>query len=382
MGNPIQNLSAHAALIAGDNTWIESDAIAQLIRVSQLPGMIRSCGMPDLHPGRGYPIGAAFLTDSVIYPALVGSDIGCGMSLWSTDLMAHKVKLDKLEKKIGNIDKPLDASWDEFIQAKLTANNLPHSPFNMSLGTIGGGNHFAELLTLDKVEDQQRFAATSINPKKVVLMVHSGSRGMGEAVLRAHVEAHSHQGLAVGIADFSNYLAEHNAALRFAELNRECIARRLLSNLGTEGERQLDVNHNLLTPFESEGQKGWLHRKGATPTDQGLVMIPGSRGDYSYLVEPQTEALSLMSLPHGAGRKWIRNACKGRLERNFTADQLRRSELGSRVICDSKALLYEEAPQAYKSIETVIEPLQQAGLLQVIARFKPLLTYKSRGSHQ
>ncbi|MFX8293439.1 RtcB family protein, partial [Acinetobacter baumannii] len=73
--------------------------------------------MPDLHPGRGYPVGAAFFSVGRLYPALIGGDIGCGMTLWATDLDANKVSLDKLDKRLGNIDTPLDESWRERVAA-------------------------------------------------------------------------------------------------------------------------------------------------------------------------------------------------------------------------------------------------------------------------
>ena len=108
------------------------------------------------------------------------------------------------------------------------------------------------------------------------------------------------------------------------------------------------------------------------------MVIPGSRGDYSYLVEPVASEASLWSLAHGAGRKWMRSECRERLSRRYAIEQLARTALGSRVICDDRDLIFEEAPEAYKSIGTVIAALQGAGLIRVLARLKPLLTYKKR----
>ncbi len=125
-------------------------------------------------------------------------------------------------------------------------------------------------------------------------------------------------------------------------------------------------------------QLGWIHRKGATPSDQGMIMIPGSRGDFSYLVKPKLTETSLLSLAHGAGRKWIRTGCKKRLSHKYSVEQMQRTKLGSRVICDNKELLYEEAPQAYKDINSVIDVLLKADLIELVARFKPVLTYKMR----
>ena len=142
----------------------------------------------------------------------------------------------------------------------------------------------------------------------------------------------------------------------------------------------LDVHHNFVTRADIHGQSGWLHRKGATPSDAGPVLIPGSRGDFSYLVRPTRLCHdTLLSLAHGAGRKWIRSACKDRLFRLMTPTQMGRTALGSRVICNDRQLIYEEAPQAYKSIASVVQALEGAGLIEVLARTRPVLTYKTRG---
>ena len=143
--NP-QIISENIVLIADSNTWIEGNAIQQLQTTARLPQMRHVAGMPDLHAGRGYPIGAAFFSLGRFYPALIGNDIGCGMALWQTDLPAHKAKPAKLTKQLGSIDMPLDESWQERIN-KI----LPQHPFQVALGSIGGGNHFADLQTVDTV---------------------------------------------------------------------------------------------------------------------------------------------------------------------------------------------------------------------------------------
>ncbi|MQA53401.1 RNA ligase RtcB family protein [Pseudomonas piscis] len=375
MDTCIRHLSNGVSLIASDTTWIEDKALQQLHTTAQLPGMRQVVGMPDLHPGRGYPVGAAFFSTEVIYPALVGNDIGCGMALWQTDISSIRPNLDKLEKKIGNIDLPLDEQWDEEREQL----GLPVTGHEHSLGTIGGGNHFAELQQLDQVYDTEALQALELNSKALLLLVHSGSRGLGEAILRRHVDQHGHQPLEVDSVAGAQYLQQHNEALRFAEANRRLIAERLLCNLRAKGHTVLDINHNLVSPANVDGVSGWLHRKGATPSDVGPVVIPGSRGDYSYLVQPIPATASLYSLAHGAGRKWLRSDCKGRLDARFSFEQLKRTQLGSRVICEDRGLMYEEAPEAYKSIDSVVGSLRDAGLVKIIARLKPVLTYKRRG---
>ena len=370
MGTLIPNIH----LIANADTWIEGDAVQQLETTARLPHMQQVAGMPDLHPGRGYPVGAAFFSSSHFYPALIGNDIGCGMAFWQTGLSAHKAKAAKLAQRLGNIDAPLDDSWQPRRHEL-----LPDHPQHAALGTIGGGNHFAELQRLDTVYQADLLPA-ALDSGCLQLLVHSGSRGLGQQILRRHVDAFGHQGLSEHSADADAYLAEHAAALAFAHANRRLIAERMLARWNADGSPLLDVHHNFVEPATIAGQNGWLHRKGATPSDRGLVMIPGSRGDYSYLVQPAADcSLSLYSLAHGAGRKWQRGECKGRLSHKYSVESLRQTALGSVVVCQDKALFFEEAPQAYKSIDSVIAAMQTAGLITPVARFKPVLTYKTAG---
>ncbi|MBV4506637.1 RNA ligase RtcB family protein [Pseudomonas sp. BW13M1] len=375
MGTCIRNLSDGAVLVAADDTWIEGKAVQQLETTARLGGMHRVAGMPDLHPGRGYPVGAAFFSVGRLYPALVGNDIGCGMALWRTDIPTAKLHLDKLEKRLGNLDLPLDETWQEAVASF----GLPATGHERSLGTIGGGNHFAELQQLDESYDDAALAALGIERKHLLLLVHSGSRGLGEAILREQVDLFGHHGLEAGSEASTHYLGRHDGALRFAEANRQLIARRMLDRLRADGDVLLDINHNLVSPAQVDGLDGWLHCKGATPSDQGAVVIPGSRGDYSYLVQPIADERSLLSLAHGAGRKWMRSECKDRLVSRYSVEQLSRTALGSRVICADRALIYEEAPEAYKAIDSVVGALREAGLVRVLARLKPVLTYKTRG---
>jgi release factor H-coupled RctB family protein len=394
MGNFIQHISDRVSIIASDRLWLEDAAIQQTKTTSNLAGIERVVGLPDLHPGRGYPVGAAFFSLGRFYPALVGNDIGCGMALWQTDLLTSKAKLDKLDKQIANLDDVIgEEEWSALERHDPgVANQLKQLGALMrdagldvahlrSLGTLGGGNHFAELQAIDTVHDEALVAHNKLAPKYLQLLVHSGSRGLGQAVLRSHVEAFSHGGLVQDTPEADAYLAQHAAAVRFAELNRHLIAARIFHRLRCEAVRVLEVNHNTVLPAQVDGQDGWLHRKGATPSDQGLVMLPGSRDDYSYLLEPVTGAgdISLHSLAHGAGRKWQRTDCKGRLVKIATPAQLSRTSMGGRVICNDRALIYEEAPQAYKNVDSVLDCLVGAGLVRVVARSKPVLTYKTRG---
>lgn len=389
MGKSVQKITENVSLIASTDTWIEGLAVQQLIKTSELSGMHSVAGMPDLHPGRGYPIGAAFFTTNKIYPALVGNDIGCGMSFWQTSAKVSKVNLEKLAKKFVHVEQPLDESWSVIIENRKSEKGITTDNYDRALGTIGGGNHFAEFQAIDEVYDHGALDELGLNKKHLQLLVHSGSRGLGQSILVDHITKHNHDGLVIGddnIDDngLQDYMTKHDQAVRWAELNREFIAKRFLEAIRAKGECVLDVNHNLVSPKEIGGQLGWLHRKGATPSDRGYVVIPGSRGDYSYLVKPiegadESMAVSLCSLAHGAGRKWKRGECHGRLGHKYKREDLYRTALGSRVVCGNKELLYDEAPQAYKKCETVISDMVDAGLIEVVAKLRPVLTFKTNG---
>jgi release factor H-coupled RctB family protein len=144
-------------------------------------------------------------------------------------------------------------------------------------------------------------------------------------------------------------------------------------------ERLCDGCHNSITAREINGETVWVHRKGAVEDCGAPIMIPGSRGSMSYLVKPTGDGEThAWSLAHGAGRKWARSETRLRMRERFGVMELVRTPLGGRVICEERDLLYEEAPAAYKNIETVIGDLADAGLISVIATFRPLLTYKTR----
>lgn len=351
--------TAEVRLIASSKNWIEGSAVQQLEKTASLPGMRLAVGLPDLHPGKGSPIGAAFLTEGVVYPTLVGNDIGCGIGLWRTGLTAKAIKREAWAERLRNLDGEWDGDTTEFLASR----GIETAGFEHSLGTIGSGNHFAELQSIE-------------GDPHVYLCVHSGSRGFGEAILREHIERHGANGLAIGTSEAERYLTRHDHAKIWASANRELIATRIFEKLNIDGTRIVDICHNQV---ERHNEGLWIHRKGAAPSTAGPVVIPGSRGAFTYLVTPkQPVEHSAFSLAHGAGRKWSRSESRARLEKRFSAKDLTRTELGSHVICEDKELLYEEAPQAYKNISIVIEDLVQAGLIDVTAILKPIVTYKVR----
>ena len=364
-------------LIKSDASWIEGEAVRQLESTAKLAGIVAAVGMPDLHPGKGHPVGAAFVSRAVIHPHLVGNDIGCGMALWQSDIPVRKIKLERFVKRLDGLDDP----WDGNVRSRVARAGLPEGLAGPSLGTIGGGNHFAELQRVENVEDEDALASLGLESDRAQVLVHSGSRGLGESILRAHIARYGAVGLATNSEAFDTYTQDHNDAVAWASVNRTVIAERFLDCIGGDAERRLDLCHNSVTPVGDGSGDLWLHRKGAAPSDEGPVVIPGSRGAITYLVEPCGDhAETAWSVAHGAGRKWTRSESKARLSKKFRPEDLSHTDLGGRVICRNKELLYEEAPQAYKNIETVISDLIDAGLVRVIATLRPVITYKTRRS--
>lgn len=384
MGNSLSD-AAHAGphnvrLFTSDKSWIEGAALAQLNHTARLPGMVLAAGFPDLHPGKGIAVGAAFVSRGLFYPALAGNDIGCGMSFWATDLPARKLKLDRLEKRISGLEDP----WDGDLTPWRARFGLEASLSDAGLGTIGGGNHFAELQIVDEVRDAASFASLGLDKANAALLVHSGSRGLGQDIFRELLQRHGANPLEEESDAAAHYLARHEHAMRFARANRALIAHRFAVELGANARCVSDVAHNMVTREDFAGAPAWFHRKGAASTREalaaGCLMIPGSRGTPSYLVRARGEEgeKAAWSLAHGAGRRWQRGYAKSRLSHKYRVEDLARTELGGRVVCEDRELLYDEAPQAYKDIAQVIADLEAADLIATVAVYRPVLTYKVR----
>jgi release factor H-coupled RctB family protein len=368
-------IQTQARLFASAQSWIEGEAVRQLYATSKLDGMRLAVGFPDLHPGKGSPVGAAFVTEGALYPHLIGGDIGCGMALFKTDLVRRDVKLDRWARLPFNLEHP----WDEPVADVLAEHELESTEFDTALGTLGGGNHFAELQSVEKIFDAIAFKKLDLGKQQLVLLVHGGSRGLGESILREHVSEHYGESVEADSFAAGAYLRGHDFALRWANANRQLIARRFVQTIGAEVECLWDGCHNSITAHEMDREAVWIHRKGAVPAEGEFVIIPGSRGSLSYMIKPLSNGEShAWSLAHGAGRKWARSEARSRMRERFDKAQLAQTAMGSRVICEERDLLYEEAPEAYKNISKVIQDLEQAGLVSVIATFRPLLTYKTR----
>jgi release factor H-coupled RctB family protein len=380
-------IETQVRLFASARSWIEGEAVRQLYATAKLDSVRLAVGFPDLHPGKGTPVGAALVTEGVIYPHLIGGDIGCGMALFKTDLVRRDAKPDRWAALRFNLEHP----WDEFADGFLAEHDLESTEFDSALGTIGGGNHFAELQAVEEILDTSAFRKVGLGKQQLVVLVHSGSRGLGESILRVHVEQHFGDGVEAESFAAEAYLRDHDYAVRWAKANRELIARRFVAKLGAEAECLWDGCHNSITPsppapLPSDGRgwpsgwvRVWVHRKGAVTAESDFVVIPGSRGSCSYVVKPTGDGEShAWSLAHGAGRKWARSEARLRMRERFHSHQLVQTPLGGRVVCEERDLLYEEAPGAYKKIEEVVQDLVDAGLVSVIATLRPLLTYKTR----
>ncbi len=387
--------------IISTETHICPDASDQLKHIAKFPHMIRIVGMPDLHPGGSCPIGAVSISNNWLYPHLIGTDIGCGISLVKTDISFKKLTIKKLERcsKSIFIDSHLpettvhqqlknDLYWPSTGELKYSVPEVPINieallNYHAELGTVGAGNHFIELQTVQKICDAQLCQQYNIDDSCAYLLVHSGSRRVGEAILdrfknklKELGQNLENVGLDVKSETGKEYLMLHDLACIWAKRNRATITRRFLEAFGS-GENYdciIDIFHNNLTVVDDDGL--CIHRKGVATADKGPVVIPGSRGDYSYVVLPINSSLETgFSIAHGAGRKMSRTKAQ-ELKQKYTSDSLKKTKLDSVVICSNTSLLYEEAPNAYKDIETVVQDLVSANLVKIIAIMKPVLTYK------
>ncbi|RKN21196.1 RNA ligase RtcB family protein [Micromonospora musae] len=358
---------ATVTVFASAESWIESDALRQCQQVAALDGMLHVAAMPDLHPGKGAPIGAA-MSATVLYPFLVGSDIGCGIAVFPIRL--KRAVPEKLAARFPDLDRPLDPERDADDPAwAVVEGDLPAGHVD-GLGTVGRGNHFVELARIGTVFEPGHAARLGLETADLVLVVHSGSRGLGERILRTHTEVHG----AGPAPDVAAYLTAHDEAVRWGSLNRRLLAARVALALGAEPtEPVVDQCHNLVEVRDGR----YLHRKGAAPGDGRDVLIAGTRGTPSYLVAAHAGPAANFSVAHGAGRKMSRADALRRGRAKHTVEELRRTPVGSVVVCGERQLLFEEAPSAYKRIERVVADLVDHELATPVATTIPLVTYKT-----
>ena len=385
---------------------IEHEAIRQLVNVSQLTivhGHIAA--MPDVHAGIGATVGSVIPTLSAIIPAAVGVDIGCGMNAVRLSMQAWALP-DNLHRIRGAIEAAVPVGFSQHEASKVrgsrharTARALDQrldaivgkhpglmkmqKRFNETwvcqLGTLGGGNHFIELC-LDEAQN-------------VWVMLHSGSRGIGNCMGRYFIEAakkdmRRHKVnlpdadlayFSEGSAWFDDYVEAVDWAQDYALLNRAEMMRLVLEVLERElsprinawqvlGEA-INCHHNYVQREWHFGENLFVTRKGAISAREGeLGIIPGSMGAKSFIVRGLGNAESLCSCSHGAGRRMSRTAAK----RKFSREDLEAQTLG--VECRKDGGVLDEIPGAYKDIDAVMA--NQSDLVEVVHTLKQVICVK------
>jgi tRNA-splicing ligase RtcB len=381
---------------------IEHDAIQQLLNVAQLPivhGHIAA--MPDVHHGIGATVGSVIPTKQAIIPAAVGVDIGCGMNavrltLHAKDLPDNLAKLrsavearvpvgfnqHESDKVRGSLHarqgRVLDARLDKIVGKHPGVMKMQRrfaQTWVCQLGTLGGGNHFIELC----LDEEQR----------VWVMLHSGSRGVGNVFGRYFIEAarkdmRRHQVnlpdrdlayFAEGSNLFEDYVEAVDWAQDYALLNRSMMMKLVLDALAPhlpafklEGEA-INCHHNYVAVEQHFGEKLFITRKGAISARHGqLGIIPGSMGAKSYIVRGKGNPESFCSCSHGAGRRMSRTEAKRRFNRFDLAKQTEGVE------CRKDGGVIDEIPAAYKDIDRVMA--NQSDLVDIVHTLKQVMCIK------
>lgn len=439
---------------------MEDRSLVQLVNVASLPGIIgASLVMPDVHEGYGFPIGGVAATlypNGAISPGGIGYDINCGVRLLTSQQNAEEIKfkLEELSKEMyaqipsgmgkgGQINlnpKEMDevltkgAEWavdngyaDKEDLAYMESNGRldnadPAMVSEMAkkrgsdqLGTIGSGNHFVEVDYVEEIYDPIAAEAYGLSEGQVVVLIHTGSRGLGHQVatdyIREILAAMPNYGIKVPDRELAcvpfnsqegeNYFKAMCAAANFAWCNREIISwevRKAWKNVfGTDVDPlklMYDVAHNIAKiethQVDGEKLKVLVHRKGATrafgPGFEDLpqryksvgqpVIIPGSMGTSSYILAGanRSEEISFGSCCHGAGRKLSRTAAKKQVNAPVLKEKLK--EMGIFVQAGSFKGIAEEAPIAYKDVDEVVETIQNSGIAKKVAKLRPMAVVK------
>ncbi|MBZ1348378.1 MAG: RtcB family protein [Candidatus Nealsonbacteria bacterium] len=437
---------------------VEENALTQLINITTLPGIVKyAIGMPDIHSGFGPPIGgvgAMRLSDGVISPGFIGFDENCGVRLLLSEYSEQDIKpyLDKLATEtqkqvpsglgkgrqiklsIGEIDKILEAGVPYLVEKgygekedvenceakgkmeQADASCVSERAKNRGrdqVGTLGSGNHFIEVQKVDEIFDEDTAKNFRLFKKQVVVMVHSGSRGLGHqnctdyldtamnALARYKIKLPDKE---LACMPFSSpegqrFFKAMSAACNYAWSNRQMIThyirRAWKTILGEKTELELlyDVAHNIakIEEHEVNGQKTRLiiHRKGATrafpPGHPEIpekyknvgqpVLLPGTMGTSSFICAgKEMSKQTWHSVSHGAGRRMSRHAAMRAVSGQEVIKRL--ESKGIIVKCLSVRGIAEEAPLAYKDVEQVVDVVHQAGLSKKVARLTPLAVIK------
>jgi tRNA-splicing ligase RtcB (3'-phosphate/5'-hydroxy nucleic acid ligase) len=377
---------------------IEPAARAQLVNLSRLPIVHHHvAAMPDVHLGIGATVGSVIPTVRAIIPAAVGVDIGCGMMATRLSLGADDLDETRLKKVFNQISRDVPVGYGQHKDrdvrdhaAKRFQKGLKRivekhpgiekrrgkqTSWVHQLGSLGGGNHFIEVC-LDE-------------SNRVWVMLHSGSRGIGNAIGSYFIELARKDAersqlqlpdrdlayFPEGAAHFADYVDAVGWAQDYARANREEMMdivlealRRHLPGFEVTGAA-VNCHHNYVEREEHFGEQVWLTRKGAIRARTGeLGIIPGSMGARSYIVRGKGAADSFHSCAHGAGRRMSRNAA----QKAFSLQDLAAQTEG--VICRKDKGVLDEIPGAYKNIDEVMA--NQSDLVEVVHTLKQVLCVK------
>lgn len=383
------------------NIWtdeLESRAEQQLNNIATLPFIHHHiAAMPDVHCGLGATIGSVIPCHKAIIPAAVGVDIGCGMLACQLSLTANQLNDKKLKAVFDQIQRDVPVGRGQHsMERAMTHLALPFEPQLMAMtdkhsqllkafgkfsnwicqmGSLGGGNHFIELC-LD--ESQQ-----------VWIMLHSGSRGIGNALGDYFIELARKEmerwfihlpdrDLAYfpeGSQYFNDYIEAVDWAQRYAYANRQAMLELILAALKRHlpafevTKQAVNCHHNYVAHEHHYGANVWVTRKGAIRAREGdLGIIPGSMGAKSYIVRGKGNPESFHSCAHGAGRKMSRMAAN----KQFTTSDLAQQTEG--IICRKDKGVIDEIPSAYKDIDVVME--NQSDLVEVLHTLKQVVCIK------
>ncbi len=388
--NKLNISGAGADVLSWVTHSMSGDEMDMLRNVSRLPCLYKHVAlMPDAHLGKGSMVGSVVATKEAVIPATVGVDIGCGMMAVKTPFKSGILDRKRpefrheIERAIpvgfNEYKEPTDESlawegWAEFGDLHPGIQDRKRKAMKQ-LGTLGGGNHFIEVC-LD-TEDT------------VWLMLHSGSRNIGNEVATRHIAtAKSLHDLNTlpsadlayfiqGTPEFKAYWHDVEWSQRYATLNREIMMKRLvwsfnrMFNDGAEFTPEITVNchHNYVAMEQHFGDEVYVTRKGAINAETGRYgIIPGSMGAKSFIIKGLGNAQSFNSCSHGAGRKMSRTKAKAK----FTRDDLEAQTFG--VECRKDKGVVDEIPGAYKDIEEVMRA--QNDLVEVAAELKQVICVK------
>ncbi len=377
---------------------VEEGALAQLRNIARLPIVFHHvAAMPDVHQGIGATVGSVIATREAIIPAAVGVDIGCGMVAARLSLAADALDERRLRRIYDQIVRDVPVGFDQHEENRALRDAARpfaaplrrilgkhpgvekrigrNSDWVRQLGTLGGGNHFIELC-LDEAS-------------RLWVMLHSGSRGMGNAIgtyfielarrdmerLQAQLPDRDLAYLAEGTRHFDDYVEAVHWAQDYARQNRQCMLDLVLSALSRHlppfsvTSEVVNCHHNYVARERHFGASVWVTRKGAIHAGAGEPgIIPGSMGARSYIVRGKGNPESFQSCAHGAGRRMSRTAAQKR----FTATDLARQTEG--VVCRKDKGVVDEIPGAYKDIDTVMA--NQSDLVEVVHTLKQMACVK------